>query len=199
MKNSNKLIIIFVVMCSIGLLIEVIKRDKPIATNCRREDKPVCPKGVITVIDGGRLCNKIFEYVSVWAISRSYGLVPYVPNVILYVLRRLFTHLSIPPISKLVESLGNCSKINHNTLNKPNNDVTHLEVTARKTSGSEYPFVLRKYIILVDSIVPLVGELKEEFKYQPVYINIAQARLQRARAIMNDKHGNREVTLLLLI
>ncbi|CAG2061525.1 unnamed protein product, partial [Timema podura] len=130
---------------------------------------------------------------TVWSLSRSYGLVPYVPDSIHSALKNVFTHLRIPPLSKL-NSLDRCLVPNKITLNTTIYDFSNLEKTLRNMNESEEPIVLRKYIVLVESIVPFIGELKEEFKYQPVYINIAQARLQRARAIMNGKHGNREVT-----
>nr|CAD7437445.1 unnamed protein product [Timema bartmani] len=122
------------------------KKARPNKTIFLLEVKPTCPKGVVTVVDGGRLCNKILEYVSVWSLSRSYGLVPYVPDSIHSALRNVFTQLRIPPFLSC--------------------------------------------IILIDLIVPLIGVLKEEFKYQPVYTNSAQARLRRARANVNDEHGN---------
>nr|CAD7398458.1 unnamed protein product [Timema cristinae] len=180
-------------VCSISLFTLVnIKRQNEINTIFLHEDKPTYRKGVVTVIDGGRLCNKIFEYVSVWALSRSYGLVPYVPDSIHSVLKDVFTHLRIPPWSELHNSLDSCLNLNSTTLNTTIYDVSNLEKTLRNMNESEEPFILRQYMVLVDSIVPLVGELKKEYKYQPVYIHKAQDRLQHARAIMNDEHGNRE-------
>lgn len=42
-----------------------------------------CPQdGVVTVMQGGRLGNQLWEYASVWALARRTGLEPYVPRCI---------------------------------------------------------------------------------------------------------------------
>jgi galactoside 2-L-fucosyltransferase 1/2 len=53
-------------------------------TNTRRLAKAKrhkCPpEGIVTVAQGGRLGNQIWEYASVWGVARVTGLVPYVPR-----------------------------------------------------------------------------------------------------------------------
>lgn len=42
-----------------------------------------CPQyGIVTIMQGGRLGNQMWEYASVWALSRRTGLEPYVPRCI---------------------------------------------------------------------------------------------------------------------
>lgn len=42
-----------------------------------------CPQdGIVTVQQGGRLGNQVWEYASVWALARRTGLEPYVPRCI---------------------------------------------------------------------------------------------------------------------
>lgn len=42
----------------------------------------ICPRdGIVTVYQGGRLGNQMFEYAGVWAVARRTGLDPYVPGI----------------------------------------------------------------------------------------------------------------------
>ena len=42
-----------------------------------------CPQyGIVTVAQGGRLGNQMWEYASVWALARRTGLEPYIPQCI---------------------------------------------------------------------------------------------------------------------
>nr|CAD7405267.1 unnamed protein product [Timema poppensis] len=52
--------------------------------------------------------------------------------------------------------------------------------------------VKKQYTVLIESIVPLIRELKKEFKNKRKHLNVAQVRLHRARSSMNNKYGNRE-------
>lgn len=46
----------------------------------QRKTQP-CPRdGIVTVYQGGRLGNQMFEYAGVWAVARRTGLDPYVPG-----------------------------------------------------------------------------------------------------------------------
>nr|CAD7451091.1 unnamed protein product [Timema bartmani] len=151
-------------------------------------DKKPCPKGVITVLDKGRLCNQIFEYVSVWALARRHDLLPFVPNTIHNKLRGLFAHLSIPPLSELIDSSGDCPKLNKNSLNRASSDdLFDVDDRALRTNESEDPFVLRL-------IVPVLDEVKEEFKYRPEIVTVAQTRLRWSRSRLEADHRSREVT-----
>nr|CAD7601160.1 unnamed protein product [Timema genevievae] len=156
-------------------------------------DKKPCPKGVITVLDKGRLCNQIFEYVSVWALARRHGLLPFVPNTIHNKLRGLFAHLSIPPLSELIDSSGDCPKLNKNSLNRASSDdLFDVDDRALRTNESEDPFVLREYIVLIRLIVPMLDEVKEEFQYRPEIVTVAQKRLRWSRYRLEADHGSRE-------
>nr|CAD7268441.1 unnamed protein product [Timema shepardi] len=158
-----------------------------------KRDKKPCPKGVITVLDHGRLCNQIFEYVSVWVLARRHGLLPFVPNTIHDKLRGLFAHLSIPPLSQLTDSSGDCPKLNKNSLNTASSqDLFDVDDRAIRTNESEDPFVLREYIVLIRFIVPILDEVKEEFKYRPEIVAVAQTRLRRSRSRLEADHGSRE-------
>lgn len=65
-----------------------------------------CPKyGIVSAVQGGRLGNQIWEYASVWAISRRTGLEAFMPRCILKTLEEYFENLSIPPLSYI----GQCT------------------------------------------------------------------------------------------
>lgn len=72
---------------------------------CSTNIKPVrlrlkhalCPRdGIVTVAQGGRLGNQMWEYASVWAVARRTGLEPFVPRCLLRVLDEVFADLSVP-------------------------------------------------------------------------------------------------------
>ncbi|XP_077294470.1 galactoside 2-alpha-L-fucosyltransferase SEC1-like [Arctopsyche grandis] len=78
-------------------------------TLCKSNLKPMkvpqawrghCPRdGIVTVAQGGRLGNQIWEYASVWALARRTGLEAYVPRCISKSLGDAFEKLSIPPLA----------------------------------------------------------------------------------------------------
>lgn len=86
-----------------------------------------CPKyGIVSVAQGGRLGNQIWEYASVWATARRTGLEPFMPRCILKTLQEHFENLSIPPlsyigrctldVSKMVNSLSQWNSTEQNII-----------------------------------------------------------------------------------
>ncbi|KAJ8952912.1 hypothetical protein NQ318_006529 [Aromia moschata] len=68
------------------------------------------PYGIVTIMQGGRLGNQMWEYASVWALARRTGLEPYVPRCIKIKLDQIFEQLSVPTF----EEIGHCQvEINH--------------------------------------------------------------------------------------
>lgn len=54
-----------------------------------------CPQyGIVTIMQGGRLGNQMWEYASVWALARRTGLEPYVPRCIRLKLDQVFEALT---------------------------------------------------------------------------------------------------------
>nr|CAD7418712.1 unnamed protein product [Timema poppensis] len=187
-------LVVLTLVCLITLVV-IVGRERFQEQNISlvKRDKKPCPKGVITVLDHGRLCNQIFEYVSVWVLARRHGLLPFVPNTIHDKLRGLFAHLSIPPLSQLIDSSGGCPKLNKNSLNRASSqDLFDVDDRAIRTNESEDPFVLREYIVLIRFIVPILDEVKEEFRYRPEIVTVAQTRLRWSRSRLEADHGSRE-------
>nr|CAD7415667.1 unnamed protein product [Timema cristinae] len=196
MNTKCVTLVVLTLVCLITLVV-LVGRERFQEQNISlvKRDKKPCPKGVITVLDHGRLCNQIFEYVSVWVLARRHGLLPFVPNTIHDKLRGLFAHLSIPPLSQLIDSSGDCPKLNKNSLNRASSqDLFDVDDRAIRTNESEDPFVLREYIVLIRFIVPILDEVKEEFKYHPEIVTVAQTRLRWSRSRLEADHGSREVT-----
>ncbi|XP_015600955.1 galactoside 2-alpha-L-fucosyltransferase 3 [Cephus cinctus] len=86
-----------------------------------------CPKyGIVSVVQGGKLGNQIWEYASVWATARRTGLEPFMPRCILKTLEEHFENLSIPPLSyigrctldigQVVNSLGQWNSTEQNII-----------------------------------------------------------------------------------
>ncbi|XP_030760490.1 galactoside 2-alpha-L-fucosyltransferase 3-like [Sitophilus oryzae] len=61
-----------------------------------------CPQdGIVTIMQGGRLGNQMWEYASVWAVSRRTGLEPYVPRCIKLKLDQIFEQLTVPAFEEI--------------------------------------------------------------------------------------------------
>lgn len=80
--------------------------DEGIRRNITMGGSMRCPKnGIVTVVQGGRLGNQIWEYASVVAVAKVTGLQPYVPGCIKSTLEPLFQNLSVP----LLDEIGHCT------------------------------------------------------------------------------------------
>ncbi|XP_060526483.1 galactoside 2-alpha-L-fucosyltransferase Sec1-like [Cylas formicarius] len=61
-----------------------------------------CPQyGIVTIMQGGRLGNQMWEYASVWAVARRTGLEPYVPRCIRLKLDQIFEQLTVPAFEEI--------------------------------------------------------------------------------------------------
>ncbi|XP_031347118.1 galactoside 2-alpha-L-fucosyltransferase 3-like [Photinus pyralis] len=73
-----------------------------------------CPKnGIVTSATGGRLGNKMWCYISIWAVARAAGLDPYVPRCLRSPLDQIFDRLSVP----LIEEISHCPFDEKNVVN----------------------------------------------------------------------------------
>ncbi|KAJ9574572.1 hypothetical protein L9F63_008268 [Diploptera punctata] len=130
--------------------------------------KHKCPdKPVITVGQGGRLGNQIWEYASVWAVAKGTSREPFVPSCIIDRLNYIFKNFTkIPPL-KYIE---NC-KIEYKTLS----NVTEIE----EATGS---IVLKKWIQIPKYVVLYKKEILELFQFQDHITEKSQDILRKVSA-----------------
>lgn len=111
--------------------------------------KAKCPNyGIVTVMQGGRIGNQIWEYASVWALARRTGLEPYVPRCIKLKLEQVFSSLTLPTF----EEIAHCPF-------EMNTFVRSLE----EWNYTNQSIILPKYIIHYELVLPWVQDIKLEF------------------------------------
>jgi len=93
-----------------------------------------CPKyGIVSVVQGGRLGNQIWEYASVWATARRTGLEPFMPRCILKTLEEHFENLSIPPLSYI----GRCTM-----------DISQIVNSLSQWNSTEQNIIIPRLVLL---------------------------------------------------
>ncbi|XP_031347125.1 galactoside 2-alpha-L-fucosyltransferase 3-like [Photinus pyralis] len=96
-----------------------IDLEKKVCSNPKLKEKKSwakqqCPKnGIVTSATEGRLGNKMWSYISVWAVARAVGLDPYVPRCLRSPLDQIFDRLSVP----LIEEISHCPFDEKNVVN----------------------------------------------------------------------------------
>lgn len=111
-----------------------------------------CPQdGIVTVQQGGRLGNQLWEYASVWALARRTGLEPYVPRCIRQRLDQVFETLTIPTL----DEIAHCS-VNLNTF------VNSLEMW----NYTNQSIVLPRYAVLPEVVLTWVHDIFQEFTFR---------------------------------
>ncbi|GJQ81580.1 hypothetical protein Trydic_g9955 [Trypoxylus dichotomus] len=125
-----------------------------------------CPQyGIVTVEQGGRLGNQMWEYANVWAIARRTGLEPYIPECIRLKLDLVFESLTVPTF----EEIGHCP-FNINRF------VRSLD-TWNYTNQS---ILLPKYSIFSEVVLTWVQDIIQEFTIKKKYIQKSQQILLKA-------------------
>ncbi|KAJ8679586.1 hypothetical protein QAD02_015373 [Eretmocerus hayati] len=129
--------------------------------------KPIsCPKyGIISVMQGGRLGNQIWEYASVWATARRTGLEPYMPRCILKTLEIYFENLSIPPLS----NIGQCII-----------DIGQTVNSLAEWNSTDQNIIIPRYAAYWSLIVAWLDDLRQEFTLKKNLRNYAKRVLQTA-------------------
>lgn len=111
-----------------------------------------CPQdGIVTVIQGGRLGNQLWEYASVWALARRTGLEPYVPRCIRHRLDQVFESLTLPTLDEIAHCPINADAF-----------VNSLEMW----NYTNQSILLPRYTTLPELVLTWVQDLFQEFTFR---------------------------------
>ncbi|KAF4526899.1 hypothetical protein B566_EDAN014521 [Ephemera danica] len=128
-------------------------------TQLRVQQLP-CPQGlVVTVQDGGRLGNKLFEYAAVWSLARLLNRTAYVPSAILAYLGHVFVNLSVPAL----ESVSHC----HLDLGPPLKRYQLTPLSKLKQRYRDRNILLHKWIVLPEPVLRVRRHLRDELQFYP--------------------------------
>lgn len=130
-----------------------------------------CPQyGVVTIMQGGRLGNQMWEYASVWALSRRTGLEPYVPRCIRIKLDQVFESLTVPTF----EEIGHCPL-----------DVTKFVKSLDAWNYTNQSILLPRYSIQPELVLTWVQDITQEFTVKKKLLEKSQEILHFA-----NKHSS---------
>ncbi|KAL0270143.1 UNVERIFIED_CONTAM: hypothetical protein PYX00_007639 [Menopon gallinae] len=125
-----------------------------------------CPRdGIVTVAQGGRLGNQMWEYASVWAVARRTGLDPYVPRCLRRVLDEVFADLSVPGMGYI----AHCPV-------RWNDAVSSPEQWGRVNQS----IVLPRFVVLPEVVLTWVNDIRHEFRFRKKLIETADRILREA-------------------
>lgn len=125
-----------------------------------------CPKdGIVTVAQGGRLGNQMWEYASAWAVARRTGLEPFVPRCIRNVLDEVFEGLHIPPLAYVSQCPANWR------------DATRSPEAWTHTGQS---IVLPRFTVLPELVLTWVDDIRREFRFRQKLIQTTRRVLATA-------------------
>jgi Glycosyl transferase family 11 len=125
----------------------------------------------VTVVDGGRLANKIWEYAAVWSVARLMGRPGYVPDTILTPLKEVFTNLSLHSLDEIKHcdlELG--AEIRRSSL-------LPLETLKQEFKGQN--MLLEKWILLPQSVLKFLNIAKDEFQFRPEILREVEATVKQ--------------------
>ncbi|XP_049799710.1 galactoside alpha-(1,2)-fucosyltransferase 2-like [Schistocerca nitens] len=152
-----------------------------------------CLSGVVTAVPGGRLANRVLEYASAWSLGRRHGLRLALPAGVLQPLRGLFRNLSAAPLKALLgrppcrgSGLSELMVLRHSASDAQLYPVKRYVSWAARHSQ---PVVLRKWIVLTETIVEMSGRLREEFQYKEELARAAAETLSNVKREMALKAG----------
>ncbi|XP_067002475.1 galactoside 2-alpha-L-fucosyltransferase SEC1-like [Anabrus simplex] len=130
-----------------------------------------CPKdGIVTVSQGGRLGNQMWEYASVWAVARRTGLEPYVPRCIRKVLDEVFDDLSIPPLGYVAHCLAKWDSVIK---------------TPEYWTYTNQSILLPKFAVLPDLVLSWADDIRHEFRFKRRLTETSQKVLKTAGQLLN--------------
>ncbi|KAJ8881662.1 hypothetical protein PR048_018148 [Dryococelus australis] len=145
-------------------------------SNLRASQGPVlwrhhCPRhGIVTVAQGGRLGNQMWEYAATWAVARRTGLEPYVPRCIRKLLDEVFCDLSIP-------SLG---YVSHCPIDW-DNVVRSPELWAYTNQS----IVLPRFSVFADLTLGWAEDIRHEFRFHDKLCETSRRVLESAGQFVN--------------
>lgn len=122
-----------------------------------------CPQyGIVTIMQGGRLGNQMWEYASVWALARRTGLEPYVPRCIKIKLDQVFEQLSVPTFGEI----GHCPV-----------EINHFVKSLEAWNFTNQSIILPRYSIQPELVLTWVQDIIQEF-------TIKKKLLQKSQQIL---------------
>nr|CAI5861711.1 unnamed protein product [Callosobruchus analis] len=125
-----------------------------------------CPRyGIVTIMQGGRLGNQMWEYASVWALARRTGLEPYVPRCIRVKLDQLFDQLTVPTF----EEIGHCPV-----------EINYFVKSLEAWNYTNQSIILPKYSIQTDLVLTWVQDIVQEFTIKRKLLEKSQQTLHLA-------------------
>ncbi|XP_068086439.1 galactoside 2-alpha-L-fucosyltransferase SEC1 isoform X2 [Anabrus simplex] len=187
---------------------EFPNKDVPYPTLFLANKKRMCvPDATVTVQSGGRLGNLIMEYASTWSVAKIYNLTAFVPLDILHRLQDVFQPLSIPSIRLFLKKSTSCppgkiwgktAKEIVGTMKKIDMKQAPLHSIVEMARNRHKLIVLELCVIMVETIVPLAQELREEFKYKSKLQEAAQKSLRqfRDKLMKGNKNSDEQETLI---
>ncbi|XP_056631621.1 galactoside 2-alpha-L-fucosyltransferase Sec1-like [Diorhabda sublineata] len=146
----------------------------------RSFNRAKCPQyGIITVMQGGRLGNQIWEYASVWAYARETGLEPYIPRCIKLKLETIFDKLSLPTFETISHCLVQTDLFYLPSAKAfPNNTLDAWHFTNQS-------IILPKYITSPELISTWVQDITQEFSIKKSLLDKSHRILQAAVKCVN--------------
>lgn len=130
-----------------------------------------CPKdGIVTVSQGGRLGNQMWEYASVWAVARRTGLEPYVPRCIRKVLDGVFEDLSIPPLVYV----SHCPAKWEGVVKAP-----------ECWTFTNQSILLPRFSVFPELVLSWAEDIRNEFKFKKKLYDDSQKILRTARELLD--------------
>lgn len=125
-----------------------------------------CPQyGIVTIVQGGRLGNQMWEYASVWALARRTGLEPYIPRCIKVKLDQVFESLSVPTF----EEISHCPI-----------SLSRFVKSLESWNYTNQSIVLPRYFIQPDLVLTWVQDIIQEFTIRKKLLDKSQQILHLA-------------------
>lgn len=125
-----------------------------------------CPQyGIVTIVQGGRLGNQMWEYASAWAVARRTGLEAYVPRCVRLKLEQLFEALSVPSF----EEIAHCPV-----------DLAAFVKSLDSWNSTNQSIVLPRYFIQPDLVLTWVQDIVQEFTIRKKLLDRSQQILRLA-------------------
>lgn len=128
--------------------------------------RSLCPQyGIVTIMQGGRLGNQMWEYASVWALARRTGLEPYVPRCIKLKLDQVFDSLSVPTF----DEIAHCPV-----------DMSRFVKSLDSWNYTNQSIVLPRFSIQPDLVLMWVQDIIQEFTFKKRFVDKSQRILRHA-------------------
>lgn len=123
-----------------------------------------CPQyGIVTIMQGGRLGNQMWEYASVWALARRTGLEPYVPKCLKMKLDQVFETLTVPTF----DEIAHCPV-----------DLSRFVKSLDSWNYTNQSIVLPRFSIQPDLVLMWVQDIIQEFTLRKRLIDKSQRVLR---------------------